>query len=64
MRSKRTKRDTKDLAMTQQEIGDVLGIERGMVSYLESRAMASFKKELERRGYTMEDFLDGIKDEQ
>ena len=62
MRAKRTKRDTKDLAMTQQEIGDALGIERGMVSYLESRAMASFKKELEKRGYTMEDFLE-IKNE-
>lgn len=58
----RTKKDTKDLPMTQQEIGNVLGIERGMVSYLESRAMANFKKELERRGYTMEDFLDGAKE--
>jgi hypothetical protein len=53
----RTKKDTKDLPMTQQEIGDAMGLERGMVSYLEARALRNFAKELKKRGYKMEDFL-------
>jgi hypothetical protein len=50
-------KEVRDMPMTQREVGEALDLERGMVSYIEKKALANFKKELERRGYKLEDFL-------
>jgi transcriptional regulator len=52
-------KEARDHAMTQREVGEALDLDRGMVSYLEKKALANFKKELAKRGYKMEDFLGG-----
>jgi transcriptional regulator len=46
--------------MTQQEVAEALGVDRGYVSLVETRAKARFKEELAKRGYKMEDFLGGM----
>lgn len=46
--------------MTQQEVADALGVDRAYVGYIEQLAKTKFKKELERRGYKMEDFIGGM----
>lgn len=46
--------------MTQQEVADVLGIERSYVGFIETRAKAKLKVELERRGFKLEDFIGGM----
>ena len=37
-------------AMTQNEVGQALGISRGMVHHIENAALEKIKAELERRG--------------
>jgi DNA-directed RNA polymerase specialized sigma24 family protein len=49
-----------DYAMTQQEVADVLGMKRSYVGFVETRAKAKLKAELEKRGYKLEDFLGGM----
>ena len=49
-----------DFNMTQQEVADVLGMERSYVGFVEQRAKAKFKAELEKRGYKMEDLIGGM----
>jgi transcriptional regulator len=51
-------KEARDHAMTQREVGEAMDLDRGMVSYLEKKALANFKKELEKRGYKLEDFLE------
>jgi DNA-directed RNA polymerase specialized sigma subunit len=46
--------------MTQQEVADALGVDRSHVNYIEQRAKLKFKKEIEKRGYKMEDFIGGM----
>jgi DNA-directed RNA polymerase specialized sigma subunit len=46
--------------MTQQEVADVLGVDRAYVGYIEQIAKAKFKAEIEKRGYKMEDFIGGM----
>jgi predicted XRE-type DNA-binding protein len=53
------RRDPKDFAMSQRDVAKALDIDRGLVSYLEQKALDKFAKELAKRGYTMEDFFDG-----
>lgn len=44
--------------MTYQEIADVLGISPQMVRRIEQRALQKAREILERRGFTLEDYLD------
>lgn len=44
-------------AMSHQEMADELGVSRAAVSDMEKRALRKLKKELEKRGLTMEDFF-------
>lgn len=46
--------------MTQQEVADVLGIDRAYVGYIEQQAKAKFKAEMAKRGYKAEDFIGGM----
>jgi DNA-directed RNA polymerase specialized sigma subunit len=46
--------------MTQQEVAEAMGVDRGYVSLVEARAKAKFKEELAKRGYKMEDFIGGM----
>jgi DNA-directed RNA polymerase specialized sigma subunit len=46
--------------MTQQEVAEAMGVDRGYISLVETRAKARFKEELAKRGYKMEDFLGGM----
>jgi DNA-directed RNA polymerase specialized sigma24 family protein len=46
--------------MTQQEVGDALGMSRGHVGYVEERAKKKLKEALEKRGFKLEDFLGGM----
>ena len=48
-----------DYVMTLDEVGRELGVSRERIRQLENRALAKAKKILERRGYTLQDFLDG-----
>ena len=43
--------------MTQQEVADALGTTRAAVADIEKRALRKLKRELEKRGYTLEDFF-------
>ena len=43
--------------MTQQEVADALGTTRAAVADIEKRALRKLKRELEKRGYKMEDFF-------
>jgi hypothetical protein len=52
------KRDPKDFAMSQRDVAKALNIDRGAVNYIEVKAIANFKKELEKRGYKLEDLID------
>lgn len=49
-----------DSHMTQQEVADVMGIDRAYVGYIEQIAKAKFKKEMAKRGYKAEDFIGGM----
>jgi len=51
-------KEARDHAMTQREVGEALDLDRGMISYIEKKALENFAKELAKRGYTMEDFLE------
>lgn len=44
-------------AMTQQEVADVLGMTRGNVGAIELKAKQKLKRELEKRGFKVEDFI-------
>jgi predicted XRE-type DNA-binding protein len=44
-------------AMSQRDIAKALDIDRGAVNYIEVKAIANFKKELEKRGYKIEDLI-------
>jgi len=46
--------------MTQQEVADAIGTSRPNVGSIEARALAKLKKELEKRGYKMEDLIGGM----
>ena len=46
-----------DYDMTQQEVADALGIERSYVGFIETRAKAKLKIELEKRGFKLEDLI-------
>jgi transcriptional regulator len=50
-------KEARDHAMTQREVGEAMDLDRGMISYLEKKALANFAKELAKRGYKMEDFI-------
>jgi transcriptional regulator len=43
--------------MTQQEVADALGTTRAAVADIEKRALRKLKRELEKRGFTMDDFF-------
>jgi DNA-directed RNA polymerase specialized sigma24 family protein len=45
-------------AMTQQEIADIMGMSRPALGCIERRAYEKFRKELEKRGYKIEDLLE------
>lgn len=47
-------------AMTQQEVADKLGMSRPNLGSIEARALVKLRKELEKRGYKMEDFIGGM----
>ena len=49
-------------AMTQTEVGQALGISRGLVHHIESAALEKIKCELERRGIQAFDLFE-VKDE-
>jgi DNA-directed RNA polymerase specialized sigma subunit len=49
-----------DIFMTQQEVAEAMGVDRGYISLVETKAKARFKEELAKRGYKMEDFLGGM----
>lgn len=44
-------------AMSHQEMADELGVSRAAISDVEKRALSKLKKELEKRGFTIEDFF-------
>jgi len=44
-------------AMSHQEMADELGVSRAAVSDMEKRALRKLKKELEKRGLTLDDFF-------
>lgn len=48
-----------DYAKSLEEVSQELGISRERVRQLENRALAKAKQILERRGYTLQDLLDG-----
>ena len=43
--------------MTQQEVADALGTTRAAVADIEKRALRKLKRELEKRGYSLDDFF-------
>ena len=43
--------------MTQQEIADLLGMNRATVIYYEKQALEKLKKALEEQGFKLEDLL-------
>ena len=49
-----------DFNMTQQEVAEVLGVDRAHISSIEARAKAKVKARLEARGFKMEDFFGGM----
>ena len=53
----RHKLETDYFAMSQQEIADIMGMSRPALVSIERRAYEKFKKELEKRGYKIEDVL-------
>lgn len=55
--SEKTKYD--EYFMTQQQVADALGTSRANIGSMEARAIAKLKKELEKRGYKMEDLIGG-----
>jgi transcriptional regulator len=46
-----------DYFMTQQEVADALGMSRGNVGAIEIKAKKKLKRELEKRGFKVEDFI-------
>jgi len=51
------RKDPRDFAMSQRDVAKALDIDRGAVTYIEAKAIANFKKELEKRGYKLEDLI-------
>lgn len=49
----------KEFHMTHQQIGDYFNISRAAAGQLEIQALENFRKELEKRGYKMEDLIGG-----
>ena len=47
--------------MTQQEVADAFGVSRAAIADIEKRALRKLRNELRRRGITMQDFFDWIK---
>jgi DNA-directed RNA polymerase specialized sigma subunit len=47
-------------SMTQQEVAEAMGVDRGYISILETRAKAKVKAKLEERGFKVEDFFGGM----
>lgn len=46
-----------EVHMTQKEVAEALGIERGLVNYIEKVALKKFKKELEKRNIDIKLFF-------
>jgi hypothetical protein len=46
-----------DYFMTQQEVADALGMSRGNVGAIEIKAKKKLKRELEKRGFKVENFI-------
>jgi len=59
MQDKRNKPPQAD--MTQQEVADALGITRAAVADIERRALNKLRNELRKRGITLGDFFDWMK---
>ena len=57
MEDKKEKRTAVEVYMTHQEISEVLGVSRAAVSETEKIALRKLKKELAKRGLTMDDFF-------
>jgi transcriptional regulator len=53
----REKMKYEDFNMTQQEVADTLGMSRAHVGAMEIRAKEKVRKELEKRGFRLEDLL-------
>ena len=49
--------DKSEYGMTQKEVAERLGINRGMVNFIEKKAIEKVKKELERRGVDVKNLL-------
>lgn len=63
MEDKKEKKTARDVYMTHQEISDALGVSRAAVSEMEKTALRKLKKELAKRGFTLNDFFGKDKDE-
>ena len=63
MEDKKEKKTARDVYMTHQEISDVLGVSRAAVSEMEKTALRKLKKELAKRGFTLNDFFGKDHDE-
>ena len=50
--------DKSEYVMTQKEVAEKLGIGRGMVNFIEKKAIEKVKKELERRGLDVKHLLE------
>lgn len=48
-----------DFVMTLEEVGHALGVSRERVRQLENRALKKARAILARKGFTLQDFLDG-----
>ena len=61
MRVAKEKTPYQEFYMTHQAIADAFGdISRAGISQVEAQALKNFRKELEKRGYKMEDFIGGM----
>jgi DNA-directed RNA polymerase specialized sigma subunit len=61
MREVKEKTPYHEFYMTHQAIADAFGnISRAGISQIEAQALQNFRKELAKRGYTMEDLLGGM----
>lgn len=47
--------------MTQQEIADILGMNRSTINYYEKQALEKLRVALEKKGFKLSDFLEGAK---
>lgn len=61
MRAVKEKTPYQEFHMTHQAIADAFGdISRAGIGQVEIQAMRNFRKELEKRGYKMEDLIGGM----